>query len=221
MLSPPSMFDVRQEPGSALPASDYIQPNLGHALRVWWAFYWRTSLISGVLAFGATYGLKLLYENTSLPAFWIGWAMKLAPYVLFYSVAIFVMRSILHKKFRHFRIGLSPKAAPESRQVLQPTIKSALRVWWVYSWRAVIYSLVAGVVVSYPMNLSLGLFAPGPVVMALFSTGLGFVIGAGVGLYVIYSNILDEDFADFHVCLWPREVETTPSGDAFPNPALP
>lgn len=56
------------------------------------------------------------------------------------------------------------------------------------------------------MGLSLGLFAPSPIVTAVFATALGFVISAGVGLYVIYSSILDEDIADFHVCLWPCEV---------------
>jgi hypothetical protein len=39
----------------------------------------------------------------------------------------------LHKKFRHFRIGLSPAAAPERREILSPTFNNALRVWWVYS----------------------------------------------------------------------------------------
>jgi hypothetical protein len=133
MLSSPSMFNVPQEPGSVLPPSDYIQPNLGHALRVWWAFSWRTSLISGVLAVAAAYGLKQLYENTALSAFWIGWAMRLAPYVLFYGTAIFVIRPILHKKFRHFWIGLAPKAALGSSPVLEPTLHRTLRVWWVYS----------------------------------------------------------------------------------------
>jgi hypothetical protein len=199
------MFNASQDCSSALPASDYVQPNLGHALRVWWAFYWRTSLISFVLAVGAGYGLNQLYENTAVSALWIRWAMKLSPYLLFYGVAIFVMRSILHKKFRHFRIGLSPAAA-DSPEILNPTFNSALRVWWVYSWRAVVYSLVAYVVMSYPMGLTLGLFNPGPAVMALFATGLGFVIGAGVGLFVLYSNILDEDIADFHVRLLPRET---------------
>ena len=220
MLSSPSMFNDPSAIAVALPADEYIQPNLGHALRVWWAFYWRTSLISGILAFGAAYGLRVLYENTTVRALWIGWATKLAPYALFYGVAIFVIRSILHKRFRHFRIGLSATAKPGSGSVLRPTLKSALRVWWVYSWRAVIFSLVAGVIVSYPMGIVLGLFAPGPIVMNLFTTGLGFFVSAGVGLYVIYSNILDEDIADFHVCLLPRQAAAAAPTEVVAETAL-
>jgi hypothetical protein len=220
MLSSPSMFNDPSATSAALPTDEYIQPNLGHALRVWWAFYWRTSLISGVFAFGAAYGLRMLYENTAVRALWIGWAMKLAPYALFYGVAIFVIRSILHKKFRHFRIGLSPSATPGSRSVLEPTLNSALRVWWVYSWRAVLFSFVAVVLVSYPMGIILGLFAPGPMVMGLFSTALGFFVSAGVGLYVIYSNILDEDIANFHVCLLPRGAVAAASAEVVPDTAM-
>ena len=32
-------------------------------------------------------------------------------------------------------------------------------------------------------------------------------IDAGAGLFVIYSNILDEDFGDFRVCLLPLRNE--------------
>jgi hypothetical protein len=206
MLSSPGMFNAPQAPSAIHPTSDYIQPTLGHALRVWWAFYWRASLVSSVLSIAAAYGLKQLYENTALPALWIGWAMKLAPYALFYGVAIFVMRFILHKKFRHFQIVLSSAITPASDEILKPTMNRALRVWWMYSWRALIYSLVALVVVSYPMGLTLGLFAPSRRVMTLFGLVLGFVVSAAVGLYVIYSNILDEDIADFHVCLRPRQA---------------
>jgi hypothetical protein len=214
------MFNDPSAAGPASPADEYIQPNLGHALRVWWAFYWRASLISGVLAFGAAYGLRMLYENTAVRALWIGWAMKLAPYALFYGVAIFVIRSVLHKSFRHFRIALSPMGTPGTQTVLEPTLNSAVRVWWVYSWRVVIFSFVALVIVSYPMGIVLGLFAPDPMVMGLFTTGLGFFVSAGVGLYVIYSNILDEDIADFHVCLLPREAVAIAPPEGVPETAM-
>jgi hypothetical protein len=84
----------------------------------------------------------------------------------------------------------------------------------------VVYSLVAYVVVSYPMGLTLGLFNPGPAVMALFATGLAFVIGAGVGLFVLYSNVLDEDIADFRVRLLLREVGAIAPADVVPEAAV-
>jgi hypothetical protein len=44
------------------------------------------------------------------------------------------------------------------------------------------------------------------------------VIEAAVGLFVIYSNILDEDFADFRVNLIPR---TSPEPATASAPAIP
>src|SRR5205085_7952408 len=97
MLSAPEMFNAPQTNSGLQPG--YIQPTLNHALRVWWAFYWRTSVISGILAVAVVYGLRQLYENTALSGFWIGWGMRASPYVLFYFVAIFVMRGLVHKRF--------------------------------------------------------------------------------------------------------------------------
>jgi hypothetical protein len=44
---------------------------------------------------------------------------------------------------------------------------------------------------------------------------LGLVIAAAVGLFVIYSNLLDEDIGDFHVGLVPRSV-----GAPVPQPVI-
>ena len=219
MLSSPGMFDAPQDATSSALAGDYVQPTLNHALRVWWAFYWRTSLIAGVLSFLISICIRLLYENTAVSAALIGWTEKISPYALFYFIAIFVFRSILHKKFRHFRLALAAQSSPDAAQALQPTVNRALLVWWAYSWRTVIFSAIAGVVVSYPMGLTLGLFAPSPLVLQLFSTGLGMAVGAAVGLYVIYSNILDEDIGDFHVSLLPIEKVAAAQIDALPTTA--
>ena len=31
----------------------YIQPTLGHGLRIWWAFYWRNTLLSLIVMLAA------------------------------------------------------------------------------------------------------------------------------------------------------------------------
>jgi hypothetical protein len=68
MPGPPSIFD---EPHATLltPAvlSDYIQPNFGHGPRIWWAFFWPTTLISLVLTIVVNDWTRYLYENSSVP----------------------------------------------------------------------------------------------------------------------------------------------------------
>jgi hypothetical protein len=49
---------------------------------------------------------------------------------------------------------------------------------------------------------------------------VGIALGGAVGLFVIYSNILDEDFGDFRVCLLPRsEAKVAPATPAA-NPVV-
>jgi hypothetical protein len=224
MLSSPEMFNApqAQSQSTVTASAEYIQPTLNHGLRVWWAFYWRTSVISGVLSFAAAYGVHQLYENTTTSAILIQWTQRLIPYVFSYAVAFFVMRSILHKDFRHFRVALSSQSQAPGAQSLEPTFRRTLRVWWAYSWRTAIFGIVALVIVSFPMGLMLGLFAPPPVILSLFSTILGLVVGGGVGLFVLYSNVLDEELGDFRVVLLHRARTPEPSAvGAVPGTALP
>jgi putative Mn2+ efflux pump MntP len=57
-----------------------------------------------------------------------------------------------------------------------------------------------------------------PAFAKVFSTIVGFVIGAVIGLFVIYSNILDEEIGDFCVTLQPNEeVSTSDHAAAAPG----
>jgi hypothetical protein len=85
---------------------DYIQPNLGHALRIWWAFYWRNALISGILSIILHYAVRWTYENTNLHVRYLRPINQLSDYLLSYIVAIFIIHFVLKKNFRHFRIAL-------------------------------------------------------------------------------------------------------------------
>jgi hypothetical protein len=130
------------------------------------------------------------------------------------------MRFVLHKRFSSFRVALWSEDGQLSETDEMPSWSRVIRVWWAYSWRALIYSAVGGVVVGYPMGLMVGIVSPSPVVMKLFGTVLGIVVGAGVGLYVIYSSILDENIADFRVGLLSLEAPEPTMTEALPTSAL-
>ncbi len=106
--SPPSMLDAGPP---ILPVSpyltNYIRPSFNHALRIWWAFFWQTTVISAILAAAIEFGmLGVVYEHRNVRGNLIGPIMRFMPYVISYVVAFFIMEYILHKNFRHFRIGL-------------------------------------------------------------------------------------------------------------------
>jgi len=55
------------------------------------------------------------------------------------------------------------------------------------------------------MGMFVELFKPSPFLASLIFLLIGFVIGGALSLFVIYSNVLDEDIGDFRVVLLPRE----------------
>ena len=143
-----------------LAVSNYIQPNLGHGLRIWWAFYWPTTLVAAILTIALNLGVRRLYENSNVPGGLLHWIVKIGPYFFTYAVALFMMYVILHKNFQHFRIGLLSNHGGEGAQPLKATFWRALRVWFTYSWRTLFYRLIAWVVVVLPLMWFLGLFNP-------------------------------------------------------------
>lgn len=219
MLGPPSMFDSRSPAPDAPPETSYIQPNFGHGLRIWWAFFWPTTLIAAILTIAFNYILRRIYQVTEIPADVLRPIMNLAPYVLTYIVALFVMDYILQKSFRPFRMGLLSNRGGEGAQPLPVTLGRTLRVWWTYSWRTLVYRLILMFITTIPMGVILGLFTRIPVAHALVQFLITLGIDAAAGLFVIYSNILDEDFDDFRVCLLPRRKESLAPSTPATTPA--
>jgi hypothetical protein len=213
------MFEARSPAAtSALPDSNYVQPNFGHGLRIWWAFYWPTTLIAGFLLIVLDFWLRKLYEDLVLPASVVGPMLKFDGYVLSYVVAFFVMYYILRKNFRHFRIGLLSNRGGEGAQLLTPTFGRTLRVWWTYSWRTLLYTAIVWIAAVLPLSAFARVFNSSPLFTTIIEGLLTLSVSAAVGLYAIYSNILDEDIAGFRVCLLPRKSESIsqPAGAATP-----
>ncbi|MGH9747898.1 MAG: hypothetical protein ACRD59_17525 [Candidatus Acidiferrales bacterium] len=163
------------------------------------------------------FGLRVIYEHSNVSGDLIGPVMQFVPYVITYIVALFIMEYILRKNFRHFRIGLLTSMGADAQE-LPATFGRTVRVWWTYSWRTVLYRLVIMFAATIPLNMFLGVFTRLPVVLAVAQLLVAIAVDAAAGLFVIYSNILDEDFGDFRVCLLPLQKSTAPSVSATRSP---
>lgn len=200
------MFDAAPEsPSAPSYLRGYIQPTFNHGLRIWWAFFWRTTLISMVLTFAINFGLRVIYEHTNVPGNLIGPIMRFLPYAISYTVALFIMEYILRKRFRDFRIGLLAPGVSVDTPELPATFGRTVRVWWTYSWRTILYRVIIYFVATIPLSFLLGVFTRIPMLQALVNALVLVAVDAAAGLFVMYSNILDEDFGDFRVCLLPLE----------------
>ena len=219
MSSLPTMFEPLSgnEPASSL--NDYVQPNLGHALRIWWAYYWPTALISFLIEVLLRGIVHLLYENFIVSAKPLVPVVRYGPYVITYVVAFFMIRHVLDKTFRHFRLSLISNGSASPAQTLSPTFIRTLRVWWIFTWRTVLYTVLCTVFVIYPMGMFVGLFRPSPLFTSLFFVLLGVIIGGALSLFVIYSNILDEEIGDFQVVLLPVRNEVSAANPLATDPA--
>jgi hypothetical protein len=205
------MFDAPRPSETPVSSGDYIQPDFGHALRIWWALFWPTTLIGFVLGYGLTLGLKVLYEDNLVQARYLELPFRYGSYVVNYIVALFVMDYILNKKFRHFRIRLFTNWDEPNPHPLESTLARSARVWWTYVWRSFLYGIIGWLVIVLPITWFAGIFNPGAVVATLIFTLLNLLIGGGAALFAIYSNILDEDIGGFRVMLIPLEAKLAPS----------
>ena len=207
MPGPPSMFDAPCPASFAAQPSNYIQPNLGYGLRIWWAFYWRTLLSSILIAAGVNLVLPLLWNDRAIVSL-----LRYDLYLFYYLSAFFTMAYILRRNFRLFRIALLSNRGGEGAQPLPPTLRRTARVWWTFCWRAVLYRIIAAVAVSFPLGWIMGFLAailPGPAGFALISVMVQIILDGVVGMFVIYSNILDGDISDFRVALLPCTAWTS------------
>jgi len=194
----------------------YIQPTLAHGLRIWWAFYWRDIAIAFVLGTQLGAAVQWLVAHGILSERMRPLAVQIGLLGIAYIPAIFVMYYVVRKQFRGFRIRLTSIPDGEPVRTLEATPKRILRIWWTYTWRTIVYTFVLTIAMWVPMGFVTGAATMiSPTFGKLFSSFQTLIVAGGVGLFVIYSNILDEEIADFSVGLIP----TTPM--PVPNPEVP
>lgn len=174
-----------------------------------------SNLVGPLLAYdprGGDFGLrtwafiKVLYEqgDISTPVFTT--TVKYGAYGMNYAVALFVMYYVLHKTFRTFRIALSENWGTPEARILEPTVARSTRIWWTYTWRTIVYMIIVYVAAMLPLSAFVGILSAGSPAAVLFTFVTGFLLGGAAALLAIYSNILDEDFGNFHVTLVPRTI---------------
>jgi hypothetical protein len=221
MPSPPSLFDDGSKPNTPATTENYVQPNIFHGLRIWWAYYWPTTIVAFIADFWMLVAVKVIYENTDAPGWLLRYPRVYGVYVVQIILDFFGVYYVLHRSFRGFRIALLPKGYEGAATPLKVTLKRTVIVWWTFAWRRVLYTLVVFVVVMLPAGVFLGMFNPSPAAGKVFVTLLGVVTGAAISLFIIYASILDEDFSDFKVGLLPRTAAAQPSIPPQPEIAQP
>jgi hypothetical protein len=203
--------------------SPYVQPTFDYSFRIWWAFFWPLNLILTILIIGWSFVLLRLYSAVAINS---ALAMKVlmtgGQFVFAYGLAFMVMFYILDKQFRHFRVALVDSADFNHPRVVARTVGRVARVWFAYSWRAIVFYVIVRIAVALPLGVLLGVFTRQPIVAKIMALLCDTAINAAVGLFIFYNNILDEQFGDARVCLLKREYDSqsTNSGSAVPATQL-
>jgi hypothetical protein len=222
MLSKPGLSNSPRVGSASVSQEQYIQPSLAYGLRIWWAYYWPTFLVSSFIIGALMVLLRRAWEYLILRDQVVLWTSRILPYAVIFFVSMFGIRRILRKKFRTFSVALLPRGASFGAEALPRTPGRTLRVWWEFIWRSIVYSVIFRFAGSIALGLTLGILASmggvmGKVVPLIFQV----LIDAAVGSFVIYSGLLDEEFGDFRLTLVPRVValSATPAIEpTAPNP---
>lgn len=213
------------EPGLSLASAspeDYIQPSLAYGLRIWWAYYWPTFLISAFLI-----GVLMVFLRKASGYLVHGdqvslWAYRILPFFVTSFVSIFGIHRILRKKFQSFYIALLPRTAGFGAEALSLTSERTFRIWWEFIWRSIVYSVGFRFAGSIALGMTVGIFASiGGVVGKAVPLVFQVLIDAAVGSFVIYSALLGEEFGDFRLTLIGRVAvrsATSAVESAAPDP---
>jgi hypothetical protein len=192
-------------PQAATVKNEYIQPTLQHGLRIWWAYYWRNEVMALILGLQLGAFVQWLVTKGWAPYTYHALLIQGGGIALNYIPAVVVLYYVFKKKFRSFRIRLTPLQLVECEQELTLTPKRAFRIWWTFTWRGIVYTVILLFITNIPVGFIVGaVTAISPPVGQVFGLLMGIGMAAAVGLFVIYSNLLDEDIGDFHVGLVSR-----------------
>jgi hypothetical protein len=206
MLSKPGMFDAPSVASASSPLEDYIQPTLNHGLRVWWAYYWPTTLIILAISLNVAFFLGIFVATGALSPSVARTVAVWQTYLWMFIVSFFTIRYILGKRLRNFRIALLANAGSGAANPLPRTLHRTLRVWWAFIWRVIVFSVIVRIAGSIALGSIVAILsATGRAMAVLMPLIMQVAIDAAVGLFVMYSAILDEQFGDFRVALLPRK----------------
>lgn len=102
MSNPPAVFFPAPAVRVVPALDDYIQPNLGHPLRIWWAYYWPTTLITLVGGFVLRIVVQVLWQNFIFSAKPLMHVNRFGPYIINDVAALFILHYVLGKIFVTF-----------------------------------------------------------------------------------------------------------------------
>jgi hypothetical protein len=83
---------------------------------------------------------------------------------------------------------------------IEPTRAIALKVWWAFIWRAVVFALLSGFAVGLGVGLLAAALKLTPEQISPIAGFFGLVIGAGVSIEVMF-RLLRKKFQGFEIAI--------------------
>jgi hypothetical protein len=86
---------------------------------------------------------------------------------------------------------------------VEVTYDKALRVWWSYLWRSILYAVLGAIVLGFGVALLISESESGEAVSSI----LGALWGALASIWVLKNNILSKKYKTFSVALIKEESD--------------
>ena len=89
--------------------------------------------------------------------------------------------------------------------VIEPKWGHALRVWWSWTWRVMLFMALMGLFISLCLSYLMSAMGVSAQVFTIFATVLCTVLSALAGIYIV-KDLLDSDFSNFRVCIIAKDL---------------
>ncbi len=188
------------------------KPSFSIALRIWWAYIWRSLLVTIVFYSLFSTIVEQLFDG-SLSQYSLTFfnnrsylVTDLIALVVNLFLSIYLWKFILDKKYGSHRLQFHPKAKlPQNK----PTFWMLTRIWWLFLWRSIVAAIIIALFQTFITILLAQLFGDNIFsieeaydsflrfsLFSFFATIISFVVYAIATIYIVRDLVLHQ-YKDF------------------------
>ena len=181
-------------------ASRFVEPRLGIALAIWWAWTWRVALYAlggAVVLYLPMLGISLVLGGTRFAQAFVTLVGQI---FILCAAQVYTLWNLFGQDFGEGVLYLESREASGADPLFAPSLRDAIRVWWAWAWRQFVLTLGAAAIlgsVARVVGIAAGLTLEGLNIAVLT---VNLTLGLVAGIFSLYL-ILRHDFQRFRIRL--------------------
>ncbi len=181
-------------------ASRYLEPGFGAALAIWWAWTWRWLLYAAAgnfVLYVPLMGISLIMGGTHTATNVVNF---LGGVFLICAAQTYTLWNLFGTEVQDFELWLEAKEKTGSDPLFAPTLRDAMRIWWVWFWRQFVITFGLSIVLGFVLGFAGSAAGFSVADLRTAAIVLNLVLVVATTFFVVYL-LLRHDFRSFRIRL--------------------